>query len=124
MPLDRNVTDIICASSVQRLHLTMEDFPVGLIVVDQNASIVSIDKCSERLLEFEEDGVKGRLITTIFGDAARNWFTKLRSSEKSAYLGCLHIITTAGMKLKLEIAMAPSMVPHQNTLHVVFALDN
>jgi PAS domain-containing protein len=123
MPLDRNITEILCASNVQKLHLFMEQLPIGLIIVDQNASIVSVDEFSERVLNFEDRSVKGRSITEIFGDAAKSWLSRMSSIEETAYLGCLHLITSAGLNLRMEIAMAPSIVPHQKALHVVFAVE-
>lgn len=120
MPLDRRVTDVMCAASVQHLQLRLETLPVGLIVVDKNAEIVSVDEWSAGLLGFDSKSERGRSITTIFGEVAKGWIQALGKQEAS-YLGCLNMTSSTGIKLKVEIASAPSMVPYLNDLHIIFA---
>lgn len=122
MVLDPQVADLLCAASVQHLHLSLEQLPVGLIVVDQNAAILSTDEWSEQLLGFCSKNVKGRSITSIFGDISHDWINALSKHENS-YFGCLPLTTKSGVRLKIDVAAAPSLVPHRSELHIVFTLD-
>ena len=122
MSLDLQFAKVLCAASVQHLHLQLETLPVGLIVVDKNAAIVAADEWSEELLGFDSKSEKGRSLTNIFGEVAETWSRAL-SKRETGYLGCLSMVTRTGTNLKLELASAPSVVPHLNDLHIIFSIE-
>jgi len=101
---------LMIAASVRHCRLTIEELPVGQIVIDEIGKIRSIDASTERILGFEN--ACGRSIVELLVEADKHFPRKL-SPMNYGDLGVLSLQSTDGTLYHARVVCVP--VPHPQT---------
>lgn len=108
---------LMIAASVRHCRITVEDLPVGQIVVDQLGNIRSLDRSTETMLGIE--GSWGKHISELLVDAEQ-LFAKNRSPEKYGDLGKIKLRARDETLISARVVCVPGSHPQTFLLSLVF----
>ncbi len=117
--LDRTTTDLLLVASVHHLRSTLEMMPVGLMKVNRRGEIEFIDEYSEALLNYSNNDLKGKPISTIIGDYA-DIFDNSISKNELGYIGQF-MLEGKSSKIAARIVMVDSIETHLFSFNIIFA---
>jgi nitrogen fixation/metabolism regulation signal transduction histidine kinase len=105
---------------VQFTRLTLEELPIGSIVLDEHGVIQNIDALSEGLFERGDLPILGRNVTTIVGEDADAFLDRLcTASVGSSWQTQLR--TSSGGELNVTMTLTQSSAPRRYVLSIFYA---
>ncbi|HIA55168.1 MAG TPA: hypothetical protein EYN91_24315 [Candidatus Melainabacteria bacterium] len=109
---------LMIAASVRHCRNTVEDLPVGQIVVDERGAIRSIDLPTQRLLGLET--LNGVLVFELVADVS-NVFPSKFSAATFGDLGVVQFLSINKTEISSRVVCVPGPHPGTFLLSVVFS---
>lgn len=112
---------LMIAASVRHCRNTVEDLPVGQIVVDERGAIRSIDATTHRLLSLET--LNGVLISELMADDSK-LFPSQFSAATFGDLGVVQFLSVEKTAIPARVVCVPGSHPGTFLLSVVLVEMN
>lgn len=109
---------LMIAASARHCRITIEELPVGQIIVDEFGNIRSIDRSTETLLGFEN--IRGKHMSELLVDAEKQ-FPKRLSPQNYGDLGEMAFRGKDDSPYPTRVVCVPGSHPQTFLLSVVFS---
>jgi len=113
------MTKLLLSARVQHTRLTLEELPVGSITLNEHGVIETVDKWTEKQLEFKCTRLVGSSITTLFGDGAFDFVEALQSAAFGS-VWQKHVRTKYGALLDATMVLTQSLEPGKFIFSVIY----
>lgn len=113
-----DIAKLMIAASARHCRTTIEDLPIGQIVVDEAGAIQSIDVSTEKALGFEN--VRGMQVADLLLDGDK-CFPQRLSLSNVGDLGSNMFRSVEGKEFPSRIVCVPGSHPNTFLLSIVFA---
>lgn len=117
---ERDLTKLLLEARIHHTRITMEELPIGRIVIGHTGVIESIDSWTEHILDFAYDDLKGRSVARIFPELAIALF-ELMSAQKFGLAGRTNLRTRGGKFIEAQVVLIPAAEPRRFVCEIVFA---
>ena len=119
---ERELTELLLEARIHHTRITIEELPVGRIVIGADGVIESIDAWTEQLLDFSPQELRGRSVARVFPDLAIQLF-ELMGARKYGSAGRTNLRTRRGKPLAVEIALIPAIEPFKFVCEIIFTTE-
>lgn len=117
---ERDLTQLLLEARIHHTRITMEELPIGRVVIGQTGVIESIDSWTEHILDFADVDLRGRSVARIFPELALVLF-ELMSTRKFGLAGSTNLRTRVGNSITAQVVLIPAAEPRRFVCEIVFA---
>jgi len=120
---ERDLTKLLLEARLHHTRITMEELPVGRVVIGQTGVIESIDSWTENILDFAQEDLRGRSLVRIFPELALQLF-ELMSAKQFGLAGQTNLRTRGGRFIAAQVVVIPAAEPQGFVCEIIFATAN
>lgn len=117
---ERELTQLLLEARLHHTRITMEELPIGRVVIGQTGVIESIDSWTEHILDFADGDLRGRSVARIFPELALVLF-ELMSARKFGLAGSTNLRTRVGNSITAQVVLIPAAEPRRFVCEIIFA---
>lgn len=116
------LSKLLLDASTHHMRFLLETLPTGLIEVNQDGIIESIDDWTSQTLGFRIGDLRGRSISLLFEDSTFDFLQLIRKRHYGR-VGRILLRTESGVPVSAELVLKPSMQLHKFIFSIIYTTE-